>query len=84
MLDSCNQVVQDARQIEARYLDLDLSDVLLTRYSGLPFYRFDAIEVASADCRQIMRPAMQWVYDLNMSACMRQLPASCASTFPRP
>jgi hypothetical protein len=85
ILEPCNESVQDVRREGGKYLDLDMGGVLLPRYGGLPHYRFDAIEVETADCRQVMLPTLRWVYDQTLGSCVRDLPAHCAQTyFPRP
>lgn len=87
VLKMCQSAVDEARTDGADYLDLDMSDVLLNRYSGLPFYRFEAIDVRNANCRDIVRPALQWIYGAYMNECLRVSAARyCGeqNVFPRP
>jgi hypothetical protein len=84
LLEQCTEEVQLARQAAVPRLNLDLTGLLQPRYSGLPFTRFDGIDVFSADCSAITRPARQWLWDTYLSACVQGLPASCRSAMPRP
>lgn len=84
LLKQCKEEVQLARQDGVSYIDLDLTPLLHARYAGLPFTRFEAIDVSRADCAEITRPARQWLWDVYVSVCMQQLPASCRAALPRP
>jgi hypothetical protein len=79
----CEETFAAAREANNVVSVIDTGDLLLRLWSGLPFYRF-VVPPGQTDCREIMKPALQWVYDVYLSSCLRQIPSTCAGSFPRP
>jgi hypothetical protein len=61
-----------------------LMDNLKAKFPSIPAALTEITIPENPDCKQITRPAQQWVYDHHMASCLPQVPASCHQRFPRP